>query len=343
LFKFHLSKTSDVRIMLFAGQSEFVPALSLYAGVLPDQAHDDAVADPLVPLDRRDSGEICALASPKDAHTLPWSYRAHDGFRDTLEYSTLGSPGPQCAPIVAQYAGQFDAFASWSMANDAGAWSRLTYVASVSATPFTGHDGGSHTMANATSTWSSLTTTLPPGDYTIAAGDEGCTSEACASQTRYGTLYYVATPNTLEVTYSESQARFLFDGQSAPPLFVGSSYDFNVHTPGHPFFLGASGGFSIDDHLSNNGTMEGVVTFHDVPIMPYLDPSTTKLVTYYCGVHGEGGGMQVINATRGTAVPALSAVFSVLLVALFLGLGLARTPKRPGSEAAVDAPRSRDA
>jgi len=187
-WKFHLDEPATVKISFIQSESNLDPAFSLYSGLLPISGHDDTPVDPLTPVD----GSGCAVASPKDAHDTPYDYVSHDGYRDTLAYSTTGGLS-DCRP-VAPFFGQFDAFAGWSMANPSGAWSRIEYVASVSAAPFTGHAGGTHAEGNHATdpgTGETLTIALPAGDYTIAAAGEACsaTTGACGA-IRYGTISY---------------------------------------------------------------------------------------------------------------------------------------------------------
>ena len=186
-WRFHLDSTTTVTVVFTQGEAGLDPAISLYGGLLPDAAHDDTAFDPTNPIDSAG----CAAASPKDAHELPYVYVAHDGYRDTKDCSVTGGLSA-CMP-VSPYIGQFDAFASWSMANLDGAWGRIQYIASVSATPFTGRDGGMHfdgNHATAPGTGESMTVTLPAGDYTIAAGGEACATivTACLNPRLFGTV-----------------------------------------------------------------------------------------------------------------------------------------------------------
>ena len=187
-WRFHLEEGATVRIAFTQGQAGIDPAFSLYSGLLPNSGHDDVPVDPLNPV----GSDGCAVASPKDARGGTDAYTDHDGYRDTLTFSTTGGLDG-CLPKNS-YFGQFDAFASWSMANPSGTWSRVRYVSSVSAAPFAGNDGGSHVDGNhltAAGTGESLTIALEPGDYTIAAGGEACsTSTGPCSAILYGTVSY---------------------------------------------------------------------------------------------------------------------------------------------------------
>jgi len=188
-WKFHLDQMSQVVITFTQGQAGIDPAISLYSGLLPDMGHDDTPVDPLNP------GDVtgCGAPSPVDSHEIPYTYLPHDGFRDTQGGSTTGGRSG-CRPLN-PYLGQFDAFASWSLGNFAGEWSEIHYVASVSATAFAGNDQGLHVDGNhlaIAGTGETLTITLPPGDYTIAAGGEACSAAVttCISPRLYGTVSY---------------------------------------------------------------------------------------------------------------------------------------------------------
>ena len=200
-WKFHLAATARVTITLVQGENGLDPAFSVYRGLLPDQAHDDTAVDPLNPFDET---TFCAAASPKDSHAAPYTYLVHDGYRDTLLYTTLsGLDADLCSPL-AGYVGQFDAFASWSMANADGDWSQVSYVASVSATPFTGNDHGIHvdgTSSQVAGTGETLVVVLGPGDYFIAAGGEACSDSTgdCTLPRLYGTVSYSQEPVCVDV------------------------------------------------------------------------------------------------------------------------------------------------
>lgn len=193
LFRFHLSVTSTVTITVTQQQAGLDPAFSVYRGVLYTGAHDDTTFDPLNPV-----AAGCAVASPTDAGPGGWTYHAHDGYRDTRSYSTTGGLSG-CLPIN-PFRGQFDAFASWSMASSGGQWAALTFLAGVGATPFTGTGGGTFTVGNhntAIGTGETLTlVNLAPGDYTIAVGGEACATAvgSCTSPRLYGTVRYTHTP-----------------------------------------------------------------------------------------------------------------------------------------------------
>ncbi|ANE53822.1 hypothetical protein [Methylomonas sp. DH-1] len=124
------------------------------------------------------------------------NYQAHDGYRDTLNFTTLGGLKYEAEVggwVPANFdvlngsfdgfSGQFDAFGNWSMANGDGEWSRIDYISSVSSTAcagpncvvtgsggfanpghFAGNDGITETLILA----------LAAGNYTIAVDGESC-------------------------------------------------------------------------------------------------------------------------------------------------------------------------
>jgi hypothetical protein len=139
-FKFHLDAPSFVTITFSenSGAGALNPAFSVYAGLLPDEAHDDAPVDPLNP--RAATFPFPKIASPVDNGTAQDSSGRVSPFRDTANV---------------EYVGQFNALGSWSMANASGEWSVAQYVTRVEPT-----GGTSVTLLNYL---------FAPGDYTIAA------------------------------------------------------------------------------------------------------------------------------------------------------------------------------
>ncbi|HXJ34913.1 MAG TPA: hypothetical protein VMS22_12850 [Candidatus Eisenbacteria bacterium] len=132
-YKFHLDGPSLVTISVegIAIPDAFVdlgldPAFTLYKGLMSLEGHDDASFDPLNPVD---DVNFLPMASRVDAAPPGHVYTPHDGFRDTLNYSTTGGlytedndggdPFNVGYPIN-PYAGQFDALGDWSMANAYG-------------------------------------------------------------------------------------------------------------------------------------------------------------------------------------------------------------------------------
>lgn len=77
---------------------------------------------------------------------------------------------------------------------------------------------------------------------------------------------------------------FSIDGQPDPELTLtrGQTYEFNVNTPGHPFWIktvqstGTSNAYN--DGVTNNGTQSGTLTF----MVPMSAPST---LFYNCQIH----------------------------------------------------------
>jgi hypothetical protein len=66
-YKFALAEAATVRISVLASDPIGNPALSVYAGVLPDRAHDDTLRDPLIGFTLFRNGALLYEASPTDA------------------------------------------------------------------------------------------------------------------------------------------------------------------------------------------------------------------------------------------------------------------------------------
>jgi len=203
-YKFHLDGESLVTITLATvvvqrnGQSYpagLDPAFSVYRGLLPLYGHDDTPYDPANPVDDVD---FLPIASPRDSGSEGHVYSPHDGYRDTLAYSTTGglySPANDGGNAdldgspLNPYVGQFDALGDWSMANEwavpgqptspsgcpvakcpdgnpAGDWAKIVYVAHKNE-----HVGVGTTPDTTTEVLEDQD--LEAGDYTIVVGG-GC-------------------------------------------------------------------------------------------------------------------------------------------------------------------------
>ena len=166
-FKFHLAQDSLVSITFKddEGQFRLDPAFSLYRGLLPDEAHDDATFDPLNP--KGTLPPFTKQPSPVDNGVTADAFGRVSPFRDTAHVD---------------YDGQFDALHSWSMANASGDWSVIDYVTHVG--PANG---------NAVSLSGFL---LQAGDYTIAAaGGRNCGGDpTCLAGIVPGTLSLSVAP-----------------------------------------------------------------------------------------------------------------------------------------------------
>ena len=103
---------------------------------------------------------------------------------------------------------------------------------------------------------------------------------------------------TYDVTNSGSSS-YIFNGEglsnSSNPDFTfrrGSTYTFNVNTPGHPFYINAAQGTgtanTYNSGVANNGAVSGTITF----TVPTDAPNT---LFYNCEFHGSMTGM--INVT----------------------------------------------
>lgn len=166
-YRFALLEPGLVDISVIQQTEGLDPAFTLYRGVLPLSAHDDTPTDPLNPLDPITFEPI---QNPLDADP-GGLYLPHSGYRDTVNRT---------------YAGQFDAFGDWSMANDAGQWAKIEYVLAVSGTStsdpsrgLTWGGNGNHNTAVGTGE-SLLAYYLPPGTYSVAIGGERCNDGTAA-------------------------------------------------------------------------------------------------------------------------------------------------------------------
>lgn len=123
-------------------------AFSLYRGVLNYQGHDDAneKLNPKVGLSTKVQDALDQQNAPGDVQGISSSYRN----------TTSTGPGT--------YLGQFNALANWGESNVSGNWSNVAFLASANAR--TTADG---TSSHSADTLETLTLTLDPGNYTIAA------------------------------------------------------------------------------------------------------------------------------------------------------------------------------
>jgi len=183
-FVFELKRLSGV-IIGFANDSAanatpLDTAFSLYAGWLPNEAHDDTAFDPLNPVD---DVTFLPVASPTDTAPFPHHrYTVLDRWRDTLHYTQTGGLDANGDPIH-PFVGQFNALNDWSMATpDAvpgqpadGNWATIHYLA--------------HRNSLGAGGTERLIALLPAGKYTIAAGGANCDDFAPASSCQLGPFY----------------------------------------------------------------------------------------------------------------------------------------------------------
>jgi hypothetical protein len=176
-FNFHLAQDSLVNINFKdnGNTGQLNPAFSLYNGLLPNEGHDDAPADPLNPGHLVTSTTPPAVVkdpSPVDNGIATDAYGRVSPFRDTANVT---------------YVGQFDALHTWSLANDSGDWSVIQYL--THADPA----GGNSVSLN--------NYFLHAGDYTIAAaGGFACNTSTCLDPKNIpltglpGTISFSASP-----------------------------------------------------------------------------------------------------------------------------------------------------
>ncbi|MEI6335939.1 MAG: hypothetical protein WCS87_15370 [Methylococcaceae bacterium] len=167
MFNFRLSQASTVTISWNVDDGAgnyYDSAFTLYRGFLPYQGHDDAneklnpkaSAPPFAKV----QDTLDGLTAPMDVQGIASSYRQTAG---------AGNPGT--------YVGQFNALANWGQANVSGNWSNVFYLASVNKN--TASLAGYGSIAN--NYKETLTLTLEPGNYTIAAsGALGAIANASA-------------------------------------------------------------------------------------------------------------------------------------------------------------------
>lgn len=145
------------------------------------------------------------------------NYTPHNGYRDTLNFTTQGGLRFDAAfgwvpnnfdPVngpTEGFTGQFDPFGDWSMSNGDGEWSKVSYISSAS---FTGCEGPNclsttaggflnpgHVAGNNGSS-ESVYLHLAAGNYMIAADGEACTdtSTACRGPFQTATVSVSVVP-----------------------------------------------------------------------------------------------------------------------------------------------------
>jgi hypothetical protein len=145
-FAFSLTQPSLVDIHAYSTQNELGlnPAFTLYAGLLPGEAHDNTITDPLNPTD----SSFNPIPSPVDDGVTTDAFGRVSPFRDTVNIT---------------FEGQFNALGSWSMAADDGSWTVLEYLTHKNDTP------GNESL---------LDYLLQPGSYTIVASGAACNTNA---------------------------------------------------------------------------------------------------------------------------------------------------------------------
>src|SRR6185436_8716929 len=97
-------------------------------------------------------------------------------------------------------------------------------------------------------------------------------------------------------------------------LTRGSTYTFQVNSPGHPFFIKTAQvtgtGSAYNTGVTNNGVASGTITFQVAADAP-------GTLFYQCSIHSPMTGTILIA----DAVPATGSFATALLAALALGAG----------------------
>lgn len=189
-YRFTLNQPGLVDLSVIQGTAGLDPAFTLYRGAFNLSAHDDTVTDPRNPVD---PNTFLPIQSAIDADPSG-QYLKHSGYRDTANNT---------------YEGQFDAFGSWSMANDATQHATVEYVLAVSGTSdsdpvrsLTWGGNGNHDTAVGTGE-SLLQYYLPAGTYSVAIGGERCNdgTAACQSPTYSATFSLNVQPVPLPAAF----------------------------------------------------------------------------------------------------------------------------------------------
>lgn len=210
-YRFTLNQQGLVDLSVIQKTAGLDPAFTLYSGAFVTSAHDDTTTDPLNPTD----SNFLPIQSVIDADPSGL-YLKHSGYRDTVNQT---------------YEGQFDAFGSWSMANDAGLHATVHYITAVSGTSdsdpgrgLTWGGNGNHDTAVGMGE-SLLQYYLPAGTYSVAIGGEACNNglPSCTSAPLLRDLL-------IERTAGAAARRLLADGErSGEPGAAGTAKEANRH------------------------------------------------------------------------------------------------------------------
>ena len=115
------------------------------------------------------------------------------------------------------------------------------------------------------------------------------------------------------------------------PLVRGRTYNFNVATPGHPFFITTvandASGTPFTDGVSNSMVQTGTLTF----IVPMTAPDTLH---YQCSIHPSMSGILAITSPP-PPVPAFSLLGATVLGAAVLLGGMALLRRRSNNLSAT--------
>ena len=277
------------------------PAFTLYGGLMTLMGHDDVSYDPLYPFN---DDYTAQAASRTDAAPPGHVYTPHDGYRDTLNYSTTGgnyTPATDGGDssldgfAIHPYEGQFDALGDWSMANayavigtptipsqcpiadcpdgnPVGDWTTIYYVT---------HKNDHMGLGGIPDTTPEVLTSMPldPGDYTIIVGG-GCPD--CSDNGFVGGQVQLdVTPTTLTSDLLTGKTLVLKTKTGAPEKST-----FKVQSADPAATLGAGGG-SADDPTTAGATLRvhslngGFDDTYSLPASGWIAASKKGVVTGY--------------------------------------------------------------
>ncbi len=195
------------------------PQISRYipTGFNPDGPILDANGFPVLVENPVWNTPDAALGGLSPADWYAANYTPHNGYRDTLNFTTQGGLRFDLAfgwvpnnfdPVngpTEGFSGQFDPFGDWSMSNGDGEWAKAFYISSASLTGCEGPNCVSTTtggflnpghVAGNNGSVESVFLHLAAGDYMIAADGEACTdtSTACRGPFQAATVSVSVVP-----------------------------------------------------------------------------------------------------------------------------------------------------
>jgi hypothetical protein len=193
------------------------PQISRYipAGFTPDGPILDANGFPVLVENPVWNTPDANLGGLSLAEWYAANYTPHNGYRDTLNFTTQGGLvfdatygwvpqnfDPVNGPTEG-FTGQFDPFGDWSMSNGDGDWSKVFYISSASETACEGPNCVSTTtggflnpghVAGNHGTLETLLLDLAAGHYMIVADGEACTDTSTACRGPFQTATVLVMP-----------------------------------------------------------------------------------------------------------------------------------------------------